>query len=65
MKIQVAEMTRLEKTLYEILAKATGHALDRIEKDCDRDNFMSALEAKQYGLIDDVFVRKPASLDKK
>jgi ATP-dependent Clp protease protease subunit len=66
MKIQVAEMTRLEKTLYEILAKATGHALDRIEKDCDRDNFMSAVEAKQYGLIDDVFVRKnPATAEKK
>jgi len=60
MKIQVAEMARLEKVLYEILAKATGHAIDRIEKDCDRDNFMSALEAKQYGLIDDVFTRKPA-----
>jgi ATP-dependent Clp protease, protease subunit len=59
MKIQVAEMTRLEKVLYEILAKATGHSADRIEKDCDRDNFMSSLEAKQYGLIDDVFVRKP------
>jgi ATP-dependent Clp protease protease subunit len=59
MKIQVAEMARLEKVLYEILAKATGHALDRIEKDCDRDNYMSALEAKQYGLIDDVFTRKP------
>ena len=58
MKIQVAEMGRLEKVLYEILSKATGHSVERIEKDCDRDNFMSALEAKQYGLIDDVFVRK-------
>jgi ATP-dependent Clp protease, protease subunit len=66
MKIQVAEMTRLEKVLYEILAKATGHSVDRIEKDCDRDNFMSSLEAKQYGLIDDVFVRKPTvGLEKK
>jgi ATP-dependent Clp protease protease subunit len=58
MKIQVAEMGRLEKVLYEILSKATGHSVERIEKDCDRDNFMSSLEAKQYGLIDDVFVRK-------
>jgi ATP-dependent Clp protease, protease subunit len=57
MKIQVAEMARLEKVLYEILAKATGHSIERIEKDCDRDNFMSATEAKQYGLIDDVTVR--------
>jgi ATP-dependent Clp protease, protease subunit len=59
MKIQVAEMSRLEKVLYEIYAKATGHSVDRIEKDCDRDNFMSATEAKQYGLIDDVMIRKP------
>ena len=65
MKIQVAEMARLEKVLYEILAKSTGHSVERIEKDCDRDNFMSALEAKQYGLIDDVFVRKPTSPEKK
>ncbi len=57
MKIQVAEMARLEMVLYEILAKATGHTVERIEKDCDRDNFMSAPEAKQYGLIDDVTVR--------
>jgi ATP-dependent Clp protease protease subunit len=60
LKIQVAEMARLEKVLYEILAKATGHSVERIEKDCDRDNFMSATEAKQYGLIDDVTVRNKA-----
>ena len=57
MKIQVAEMARLEKVLYEILSKATGHSVERIEKDCDRDNFMSASEAKQYGLIDEVTLR--------
>ncbi|MEW5741764.1 MAG: ATP-dependent Clp endopeptidase proteolytic subunit ClpP [Myxococcota bacterium] len=59
MEIQVNEMVRLKKVLYEILSKSTGHSVERIEKDCDRDYFMSALEAKQYGLIDDVFVRKP------
>jgi ATP-dependent Clp protease protease subunit len=58
LKIQVAEMTRLEQVLYEILSKATGHPVERIAQDCDRDNFMSASEAKQYGLIDEVFVRK-------
>lgn len=61
MKIQVAEMARLEKVLYEILAKSTGHSIERIEKDCDRDNFMSSVEAKQYGLIDEVYTRKPAT----
>ncbi|HEY0881691.1 MAG TPA: ATP-dependent Clp protease proteolytic subunit [Archangium sp.] len=65
MKIQVAEMARLEKVLYEILSKATGHSYERIEKDCDRDNFMSALEAKQYGLIDEVTIRNKAETPKK
>lgn len=58
LKIQVAEMARLEQLIYEILAKATGHTPERLEKDCDRDNFMSAEEAKAYGLIDDVVTRK-------
>jgi len=65
MKIQVQEMTRLEKVLYEILAGATGHSVERIEKDCDRDNFMSAAEAKQYGLIDTVAMRNTKSEGKK
>jgi len=65
MKIQVQEMTRLEKVLYEILAGATGHSVERIEKDCDRDNFMSAAEAKQYGLIDTVATRNTKSEGKK
>ncbi|MBL8915500.1 MAG: ATP-dependent Clp protease proteolytic subunit [Archangium sp.] len=65
MKIQVAEMARLEKVLYQILADATGHTLERIEKDCDRDNFMSAGEAVQYGLIDQVAKRNPKSEGKK
>jgi ATP-dependent Clp protease, protease subunit len=58
MEIQVAEMVRLRKALYDILSKATGHTYDRLEKDCDRDFFMSGLEAKQYGLIDDVMEKK-------
>ncbi len=65
MKIQVAELTRLEKVLYEILATSTGHSVERIEKDCDRDNFMSAAEAKQYGLIDSVAIRNVKSEGKK
>jgi ATP-dependent Clp protease, protease subunit len=64
LKIQVAEMARLEKVLYEILSKATGHSIERIEKDCDRDNFMSAVEAKQYGLIDDVTLRNKGETKK-
>lgn len=68
MEIQVAEMVRLRKALYDILAKGTGHSYERIEKDCDRDFFMSGLEAKQYGLIDEVMDKKkpsPPAADKK
>jgi ATP-dependent Clp protease protease subunit len=68
MEIQVAEMVRLRKALYDILSKATGHTYDRIEKDCDRDFFMSGLEAKQYGLVDEVMDKKkpaPPAAEKK
>lgn len=68
MEIQVAEMVRLRKALYDILSKASGHTYERIEQDCDRDFFMSGLEAKQYGLIDDVMEKKkpaPPTADKK
>ncbi len=68
MEIQVAEMVRLRKDLYDILSRATGHTFDRIEKDCDRDFFMSSSEAKQYGLIDEVMEKKkivPPTADKK
>jgi len=61
MEIQVAEILRLKKTLYDILSKHTGHTYDRIEKDADRDFFMGSLEAKQYGLIDEVVEKKRPS----
>ena len=64
MKIQVAEMGRLEKVLYEILSKNTRQPLERIEKDAERDYWMSAIEAKEYGLIDEVITSKKA-LEKK
>ena len=44
--------------------KHTGQQLDRIEKDTDRDYFMGAGEAKEYGLIDEVVIKKPASAPK-
>jgi ATP-dependent Clp protease, protease subunit len=65
MEIQVAEMIRLRNVLYDVYAKATGHTIERIEKDCDRDNFMSASEAKQYGLIDEVMLQKKLPAEKK
>ena len=52
--IQAKEILRLKEKLNEILAKHTGQTLERIEQDADRDFFMSAEEAKKYGLVDEV-----------
>ncbi len=57
--IRLKEYQRLKKMLSEILLKHTGQTLDKIEKDTDRDNFMSANEAQEYGLIDNVLARIP------
>lgn len=53
-EIQAREILRLKSILNEILAKNTGQKLAKISKDTDRDFFMSANEAKEYGLIDKV-----------
>jgi len=52
--IQAKEILRTKKRLNEILAAHTGQPLERVEKDTDRDYFMSAEEAKAYGLVDEV-----------
>ncbi|OGW84777.1 MAG: ATP-dependent Clp endopeptidase, proteolytic subunit ClpP [Omnitrophica bacterium RIFCSPHIGHO2_02_FULL_46_11] len=52
--IHAKEILKLKDELARILAKHTGQSLDRIEKDSDRDFFMSAGEAKAYGLVDEV-----------
>jgi ATP-dependent Clp protease protease subunit len=53
-QIQAKEIQRLKDTLNEILSKQTGKTLKKIEKDTDRDFFMSSEEAVEYGLIDKV-----------
>ena len=53
-EIQAKEILYLRSKLNELMAKHTGQPIDRIEKDTDRDRFMSAEEAKEYGLIDTV-----------
>ncbi len=60
-EIQAKEILRLKARLNEILAKHTRQPIERIEKDTDRDYFMGAGEAKEYGLIDDVIVHKKAT----
>jgi len=53
--IQAEQILRIKRRLNEIFAKNTGNSIDRIERDTDRDNYMSAEEAKSYGLIDRIF----------
>jgi ATP-dependent Clp protease protease subunit len=69
MLIRTKNLLRTKRTMIELLAKHTGQPLERVEKDTDRDNFMTAKEAMEYGLVDQVLERltpgqipaKPAS----
>ena len=58
-EIQIAaeHILRIRKRLNEILASNTGQPLEVIQRDTERDNFMTALEAKEYGLVDEVIAR--------
>jgi len=55
--IQAEEILRMKAELNGILAKNTGQTVKKIEKDTDRDNFMSAKEAADYGMIDEVLIK--------
>jgi len=57
-EIQAKEILRMKAKLNEIISKHTGQSLERVEKDTDRDYFMGAGEAKEYGLIDDVITHR-------
>ncbi len=57
-KIHAENILKTKDKLNRILSERTGQPLDKIEKDTDRDFFMSAEEAKAYGLIDDIMVRR-------
>ena len=63
-ELHAKEILRLKAKLNEIMQKHTGQPLDRIERDTDRDYFMGAGEAKEYGLIDEVVIKKPAGIAK-
>ena len=58
-EIQAAEIERLKGTLNQILANHSGQELEKVTKDTDRDYFMSAEEAQNYGLVDNVIEAKP------
>ena len=53
-EIRVKYMLRLKHRLNSILSKHTGRPFEQVERDCERDNFMSSEEAKSYGLVDEV-----------
>ena len=58
--IEAAEIIRLRKTLYGILSARTGKKMEVIERDCDRNKWLSASEAIDYGLADTLMKRMPA-----
>ena len=63
--IQAKEILRLKDELNEILADLTGQPLSKIMNDTERDYYMTGEQAKEYGLIDEIIVRKPDSLANK
>lgn len=58
-KIRTDHLLRTKKTMNQILANATGQPLERVEKDTDRDNYLTARDAKEYGLVDNILERMP------
>ena len=49
---------KLKKELYQIIADHSGNSIKKVEKDSDRDYWMTATEAKEYGMIDTVLIRE-------
>ena len=57
-EIHARELIKIKQKLNELLAKHTGQPLEKVERDTDRDNFMSSEAAKEYGLIDEVIATR-------
>jgi ATP-dependent Clp protease protease subunit len=60
-EIQARETLRLQRVIREILVKQTGQPMERVERDSDRDFWLDALAAKEYGLIDDIMQTPPGA----
>ena len=58
-EIHAKRILKMKDTLNQILSERTGQPLEKIQMDTERDNFMSAMEAKEYGLIDEVITNRP------
>lgn len=63
-QIQAKEIQRMKDSLNALIAEQTGHDISKIEQDTERDNFMSADEAKAYGLVDEVITSHKLGKDK-
>ena len=60
-EIQADEIVKTRSVLNEILAHHTGQPIERIAKDTDRDRYLTAIQAKEYGLVDDVLTKPPVT----
>ena len=58
-EITVNEVRKIKKELYEIISQHTGQPVEKVAVDCDRDYWMTAIEAKEYGLVDEVLTINP------
>ena len=58
-EIHAKRILKIKDTLNQILSERTGQPLEKIQMDTERDNFMSSIEAKEYGLIDEVITNRP------
>ena len=58
-EIHAKRIIKMKETLNKILSERTGQPLEKIQMDTERDNFMVANEAKEYGLIDEVIAKRP------
>lgn len=56
-EIQAREILKLKRELYEIIAHHTGNPVEKVEKDSDRDYWMTSAEAKEYGMIDEILMK--------
>src|SRR3546814_8181328 len=59
-EIQGKEILRIRHRMNELMAQYTGQPIEEIEKNVERDKFFSAGEAKEFGLVDELFVKSPA-----
>jgi ATP-dependent Clp protease protease subunit len=57
-RIQAEEILRMRELTSQIIAKHTGQSYERVEQDVERDKIMSAMQAKEYGLIDEVIAHR-------